>query len=278
MSESFSIGVLAERVGVTEGTLRTWNVRFGFPEGRRTTGGHRRFSPDDVRRVQRVLEAKSAGLPLGVAIQTVLDQDRLSLHPSVFGALGEQFPELRPSRLSRTALLATTRAVEDECLARGDHPIVLGAFQHRYRFEQSAARWHELARTARWSGVVADFGGTSDASASPARCDLPADAPMRREWTVVVVGDSFSAVVAAWEVPVEGAGRATFETIVSARLDVAAAAGRVLTGVMGRQGLGVPSAVARRLAAPVPQAAPPLLSADRLLGRIVHATQELSIR
>ena len=51
LSEGFSIGVLAARTGLTPAVLRTWENRFGFPSGERSTTGHRRFTDADVERV-----------------------------------------------------------------------------------------------------------------------------------------------------------------------------------------------------------------------------------
>ena len=72
IAEGFSIGVLAARAGVTPGVLRTWENRFGFPRGERSASGHRRFTDADVALVRRVLEVRDSGLPLQVAIDSVV--------------------------------------------------------------------------------------------------------------------------------------------------------------------------------------------------------------
>ena len=72
VAEGFSIGVLAARAGVTPGVLRTWENRFGFPRGRRSSSGHRRFNDADVALVLQVLEVRDSGLPLQVAIDSVV--------------------------------------------------------------------------------------------------------------------------------------------------------------------------------------------------------------
>ena len=77
-------------------------------------------------------------------------------------------------RLGRRALVAASYAVEDEALARAERPLVLGTFQAGHRFADQRRRWDELARTAAWSAVVAEFDDAlpADPSASPARCQL----------------------------------------------------------------------------------------------------------
>src|SRR6185295_18728466 len=64
------------------------------------------------------------------------------------------------------------------------------AFQRQRFFHQSQRRWNELARTARVVVVFADFGEPAAENRpprgpAPVRVPLPADAPARREWTLV---------------------------------------------------------------------------------------------
>ncbi len=40
-----SIGAVARAVGLTEGTLRNWERRYGYPQPERTDGGHRVYGP-----------------------------------------------------------------------------------------------------------------------------------------------------------------------------------------------------------------------------------------
>ena len=50
-----AIGELVERTGVSEGTLRMWERRHGFPVPERLSSGHRRYSESDVELVNSVL-------------------------------------------------------------------------------------------------------------------------------------------------------------------------------------------------------------------------------
>ena len=132
--------------------------------------------------------------------------------------------------------MAASQALEDETLASGERRLVLGAFQQGHRYETSQTRWDELARTAAWCAVVADFDDVrgeldADPEALPARCHLPQDAPMRREWTVVSIGEAFGAVVSAWEVPGPPQQPALYEAVISTRREVAVVAARVITAV-----------------------------------------------
>jgi DNA-binding transcriptional MerR regulator len=273
LDSGFSIQVLASRTGLTPNVLRAWENRYGFPEARRTAAGHRRFTDNDVSLVLEVLRSRDHGMPLQLAIDSVMGRQRHSHAASVHGALVREFPELAQQRFSRNALVAASHALEDETLASGEGRLVLGAFQHGHRYEGARARWNELARTAMWSAVVADFddpptGNLGSAPGGrPVRCHLPEDAPMRREWTVLSVGDDFGAVVSAWEVPTAPKGRATYEAVISTRREVALVAARVITAVVEASGVTPPQAVRRLLTETTsPRAASPL-EAERVWAR-----------
>ncbi|GAA5114034.1 hypothetical protein GCM10023339_19130 [Alloalcanivorax gelatiniphagus] len=251
--EGFSIGVLAARAGVTPGVLRTWENRFGFPAGQRSAAGHRRFTDADVEQLRRVLEARDAGLPLRLAIETVTQRADVA-DRSAFAAASTAVPGVRPVRLGRRALVAASHAVEDECLARGDRAVVLGSFQLGHRYAPSRHRWEELARTAAWAAVVADFDADdADLAGSPVRCPLPDGSPLRREWTVVCLGPAYAAVVAAWEAPAPPGRAPVYEAVISTHRAAASAAGRALAEVVQAAGAVLPDA-ATRLLDPVAQA------------------------
>jgi MerR family transcriptional regulator, light-induced transcriptional regulator len=60
----FPIRELALRTGVHTSTLRAWETRHGLLRPDRTPTGHRLYSDDDVRRVERLLELTNQGLSL----------------------------------------------------------------------------------------------------------------------------------------------------------------------------------------------------------------------
>jgi MerR family transcriptional regulator, light-induced transcriptional regulator len=126
--------------------------------------------------------------------------------PSVFAGLRRRHPGLVPQVLRKATLLALTRAIEDECCARAEQPVLFAAFQQQRFFLQSQPRWDELARTARAVVVFAGFGepaaaGGPPRGSAPVRVPLPADAPARREWTLVCDSRDYPACVAGWEFP-----------------------------------------------------------------------------
>ncbi len=258
----FSIGVLASRTGVTPGVLRTWDTRFGFPTGARSATGHRRFTDDDVDLVRQVLELRETGLPLQRAIDAVRDRQRQEPVESVHAVLARDFPQLAVQRLGRRTLVAVSHAVEDEALARAERPLVLGAFQEGHRFARSEHRWAELARTASWAAVVADFGPSlpADPTSRPARCQLPEGSALRREWTVVTLSAARAAVLAAWEVPAAAGATPVYESVISTHRPAVVAAARVLVGVAQAAGATPPADVGRLLDRP--ETAPSSAAAD----------------
>jgi len=264
-----SIGALAERTGVTPNVLRTWENRFGFPAGRRTTSGHRRFTEADVLLVSEVLEARERGVPLHLAVDAGTGE--IAAHVLTEGHADDAFPDLRSQRLGKTTLLAASHAIEDECLARADRSVVLGTFQEGHKFARSRHRWDELARTATWSAVLADFdeGLAADPQARPARCQLSGDSPMRREWTVVTLSPSFAAVLAAWEVPTPEGRPATYEAVITMRRAAALAAARVIVATARSAGATPPPEVEEMLTAPA-SGETTMTDADRVLLRVLE--------
>lgn len=56
-----SIGALARSLGVTEGTLRNWERRYGYPLPDRTKGGHRMYGTDVEAKLKMVCSAMRFG-------------------------------------------------------------------------------------------------------------------------------------------------------------------------------------------------------------------------
>ncbi|MCV2489625.1 MerR family transcriptional regulator [Geodermatophilus sp. YIM 151500] len=255
-----SIRDLAERTGVPQATLRSWEARYGVPLPRRLPGGHRRYSDRDVALVEDVLRLRAAGLGLPTAIRDAADRTG-DAESSVFAGLRRRHPGLQPQVLGKTTLLALTRAMEDECCARAERPVLLAGFQRGRYYRHSQARWEELARTAEVAVVLADFAGPSPPGVLPVQVPVPATAPLRREWVLVCDAPDRAACVAAWEPPgqhgVPDAAR-RFETVWSVDPVVVRDAARIGAGVVRTSAPDV----ARRLD-------------ERLLGAPSHASADL---
>lgn len=196
-----TIGDLAQRTGLTPPVLRMWETRHGFPVPHRLPSGHRRYDEQQVALVAQVLRRRDAGIRLEIAIAEAL-ATASPVAPSVFAALRKRHSSLMPHRLRKSTLLALSWALEDECCARAESPVLFGSFQTQAFYAPSVPRWTELARVARSTIVFADFDELVDeGGATPIQVPLGGEAPMRREWSVVCDAVENAACLSAWELP-----------------------------------------------------------------------------
>jgi MerR family transcriptional regulator, light-induced transcriptional regulator len=147
-----------------------------------------------------VLRLREQGLSLAAATTRVRSAETAP-PPSIFAALREQRPELAATRLTKPALLALTRAVEDEYCARGATGLLVGSFQEERFYRQSRRRWRELARTSGMAVALADFPRLRKPPGEPAEVPLPRDHPLSREWTLLIRSPAVQCVLAGWERP-----------------------------------------------------------------------------
>lgn len=194
-----TISAVAERTKVGVAVLRAWEQRYGFPRPTRVTSGHRRYSERDVEQIRRVVRERDAGLSLEAAIERVRsaqpEPDR-----SVFAGVRRQRPDLVPHLLAKPAMLAISRAIEDEAVALAERPVLIAAFQRERFYRASEARYRDLARTARATVVLAEFARSRD-TGGPVEIAVPHHAPVLREWAVVCDTPGGGACLAGWERP-----------------------------------------------------------------------------
>ncbi len=231
MDDGLSIGAVAQRTGVGEGTLRMWEQRYGFPRPERTETGARRYSEADVERILQVARERDGGLALKAAIARA--QRPAGRDVSVFACLRRSLADLPPQRLTKRSLAAISYAIEDESFAAAEQPIILGAFQQERFYRHVERRWHELARTARIAVVLADFPHARSRPTYPLEVPLDADAPLRREWALVCDSPGYAACLAAWEIPEQQQapdGERVFEALWTVEPELVRAGARVLMG------------------------------------------------
>ncbi|QWW19206.1 MerR family transcriptional regulator [Schaalia sp. 19OD2882] len=99
-----SVAALALRLGVPPSTLRTWERRYGLGVSDRQAGAHRRYLPEDVERLARMVELVHSGVPTGDAAALVLAESARNKG----GADGRR----RPTRASDLVRAATEDAPE----------------------------------------------------------------------------------------------------------------------------------------------------------------------
>lgn len=226
-----TIGALAERTGVPQATLRSWESRYGFPTPSRLPGGHRRYTEADVAAVLDVLRHRRSGLALEVAVRQVAAGGAGS--GSVYAEVRQHHPGLPVQLVSHRAMLALSRAVEDECCAQATRPVLFASFQRRRFYHASYVRWTELARTARTAVVFADFADPRPPEpARPVEVAVPYDAALNREWTVVCDAPDRPACLVGWERPGEAEDSARrFEAFWSVDPQVVRDTARIAAGL-----------------------------------------------
>ena len=267
--ERFPIGELAARTGVAVPTLRAWEARFGFPTPERGAGGHRRYDERDAVIIRRILEGRLAGLSLEAAIAraraTAAAPER-----SLFAGLRRRHPDLAHALFPKPVMLALSRAIEDESIARAGGGLLVGCFQRERHYRESEARWRELARTAGLALVLAAFPRSRRPRGGPAELPLPRDAPLRREWALVCDAPGFAACLVGWEVPGTVPGPRRFEAVWTTEPALVREAAHLALGIAAETDPAVAEQALALVADPVPAAPEGLRRTNALTGRMLE--------
>ncbi|HEX8049841.1 MAG TPA: DICT sensory domain-containing protein [Solirubrobacterales bacterium] len=194
-----SIGEVVRATGLTEATLRAWERRYDFPQPQREPSGHRRYEPDEVERIIRVLAERERGIALPIAIERA----RLAPAgvPSLFAQLRERRPGLQPMTIRKRHLTPLAHAIEEESAARAERALLIGSFQRERFYRQSEPRWRELSQGAECAFVFADFEAAREPAGAPAELPISRSHPVSREWALICEAPEHGACMVAWEPP-----------------------------------------------------------------------------
>ena len=198
---ALSISEVSRRTGIPVAGLRNWERRYGLPRPRRSAGGQRRYSEADCDLLTEVLRRRADGLSLPAAMAQAAAGAGNSPGPSIFAGVRRQHPGLRVHVLDKTILLALTRAIEDECCARAQRPVLIGSFQRQRFYRAAEPRWTDLARGAEQTVIFADFERSRLRDGPVAEIPVPWDSPLRREWSLICDAPDLPACVTGWEHP-----------------------------------------------------------------------------
>jgi MerR family transcriptional regulator, light-induced transcriptional regulator len=77
----FSVGTVARRLGVAPSTLRTWNRRYGIGAQELSPGRHRRYTDEDISRLEHMQKLILRGVSPGDAARAALADDTLTRPP-----------------------------------------------------------------------------------------------------------------------------------------------------------------------------------------------------
>ena len=266
------MGEVVERTGVPAGTLRMWETRYGFPVPERLESGHRRYTARDSEDILRVVAERERGLSLPAAIERVRAAPAQP-DPSLFATLRRASPTLAPRVVPKRALVALSRAIEDEVCARADRCLLFGAFQRVRFFRASERRWREMARTAELAIAFADFERPRVRADGVSELPLEGDAPLSREWALICEGDHLSVALTAWEVPAVDEvadGQRRFETVWTVEPDAVRHVARAAAALAARVEPELIRERAGRLDDGRPPPPPDLGSVMALMGRCVE--------
>lgn len=267
-AQMLSMGEMAARSGVSEGTLRMWEARHSFPVPLRLPSGHRRYTTLELKRVSSVVQDRERGLSLATAIERarqLTDGPR----PSIYSALREVFPHLQPQLLSERALVALSQAIEDELCVRATLPLLFGCFQHERFYRRVEPRWRELARTTERTVVLADFARRRRRRGAPIELPIRDSDPLMREWVVICEAPSFAACLVGFERPRQRRGRRRFETVWSGERAVVREAAAVFCGLVAQTAPELGGELRDRLGGPLPPVRDELRSIVDLTTRMV---------
>lgn len=270
-SSGLTIREMAARTGVAQATLRMWESRYGFPVPLRLPSGHRRYPEAQVELVQQVARDRDSGLTMRAAIERA-HRATAPAEESIFAGLRRRRPDLVPYTLPKRTLIALSHAIEDECAARAERPVLFGSFQRERFYRHSESRWRELARTAEVAIVFADFPERRDAEGAPVELPIDRTDPLGREWSLVCDAPDYAACLSAWEPPGQDAspdGDRVLETIWSVEPAVVREAARISRGIASRTAPDLLEPVDRLLESTPPPSAEEFRLVSALTNRMV---------
>ncbi|MDX6586194.1 MAG: MerR family transcriptional regulator, light-induced transcriptional regulator [Solirubrobacterales bacterium] len=271
MSDELTIREVARATGVSEGTLRMWETRHGFPVPERLPSGHRRYSQDDVQRVRQVARDREAGLSMPAAIDRAR-QIASEPEPSIFAGVRRRRPDVQPYLLPKATLIGLSHAIEDECCARAERPVLFGSFQRVRFYRHAEPRWRELARTSETAVVFADFPEVRRPDGAPAEVPIEREDPLGREWSLICDAPGYAAFLAAWERPGQDGVpdlERMFETVWSVEPRLVREAARIAAGFLERSAADLLGPVVDRLRSTPPPSGEELRLVGLLTNRMV---------
>ncbi len=195
-----STAQLARQTGVSAGTLRAWEARYGFPQPIRVGGGHHRYGGQDVGAVSEVVRLRREGLSMTAAILRARAAQS-ARETSIYAALRRRRPDLQAFVSSKRSLLELTRAIEDAQCAHAGTGVLIGSFQLERHYRHSERRWQSFSRTLALTVALADFAELRVPEGGVAEVPVGRDHQLSREWTLIVNSRSAKACLAAWELP-----------------------------------------------------------------------------
>jgi len=108
---------------------------------------------------------------------------------------------VRAHVLRKRTLIAISRAIEDEAMARAAGPVIVAAFQEEANFRAVRHVYGRLAQTADACVAFADFAAPREEPGEPVELPIARGEALGNEWAVVVDAPGYAACLLAWEQP-----------------------------------------------------------------------------
>lgn len=264
---TLTIGDLSDRSGIATATLRMWETRYGFPEPRRLSSGHRRYRTQDVELVREVVRLRDTGLRLDAAIDAVTSDDGpdpddaptrpeptdtggspapspgttatgqlaapLAAPASAYAAVRRRLPDVVPQRLAEASLVAVAVAALDELRARAFTGVAVHAvLRTPDQLAQLRGAWDEVALLADEACLLLAY---ADPLAPPGARVVAGDEPLARELCFVSEHPRFPLALVGWAADADDAGT-EYETVLSVDPGVVRAVADVLRESGGTPG------------------------------------------
>ncbi|MGW1893458.1 MerR family transcriptional regulator [Streptomyces sp. NPDC002004] len=136
-----STGVVARRLGVAPTTLRSWERRYAIGPASREDGRHRRWTAEDIARLERMCRLTARGVPPGEAARAVLHEQE----PRPGGPPPAPGPDGPPSPGHRTTLpLGDARRGLARAAERLDAPAVEALLDETLDAHGLVTAWQEV--------------------------------------------------------------------------------------------------------------------------------------
>ena len=144
----YGIGALARRLGVAPATLRDWERRYGIGPGGRSPGGHRRYRPADIARIEHMRRLVLDGIPPSEAARAALaTESALATEPAAQSPRAE--PDLAAWGAGGRSLPLPGQLPQARGLARAalalDGPAIAGLLDRALDSSGVAPTWERLA-------------------------------------------------------------------------------------------------------------------------------------
>ncbi len=191
----YTVGSLAEASGLTVRTLHHWDEIGLLRPAERSGAGHRRYSPEDVARLYRIVALRGLGLSLEAVAET-LAQEGPDLRDAVAAHLARVEEELEHVREKRRRLRGILDAFDHSSAPSTDQimeAIEIMTMSERYytqeQLDQLEARRLELGEDGMdkaqrdWADLITELDAARLAGTDPADPQLQ---PLAARWKALI--------------------------------------------------------------------------------------------